>query len=503
MERAFRHPRFVVALAAMAAALAVGVATVASLRRDESAVIIQEPLPATVRELTLLEAWDVAASTLQRWGEDWAVGAIYSTDVNDVPSDATGEDGRRRTWQVEAFSSAGKVRWLRITSGPTVEAIEPGYRAPDVGLISLDRPAVDSPEVVSIAREARSALTGGQDKARGIHFGYSLDPRTGRALLSVSGSVAGNLARLLIEPSTKDLVRAERLVVQGGGLKVSRDAGLTWDESPLSGAVSAVASDPSDDRRFPITFAVSWSGDNLGLWRTIDGGENWSRAALLPAEAGPVAHDVVVGPFAGSDAVLIGTNSGVWVYSIAESSLKLLAASGPVLDLALSPDGTTHAIIMQAGQPLTARHYAWSGAAGAWQAVSQGFVTRFAQVGPSLTALDPDASPEAVRWLAFGDSGQRGLRATQSGIESTVDAGTTWELVRQGIASQLVVAPDFDQSGVGLATLVPDLLIRTGDGGETWKAVATVPVRNFGRVFFAAPALAFIARAGSATWQEF
>jgi hypothetical protein len=201
--------------------------------------------------------------------------------------------------------------------------------------------------------------------------------------------------------------------------------------------------------------------------------------------------------------VLIGTNAGVWVYSVSESSLELLASSGPVLDLALSRDGTVQAIIMQAGAPLTARHFAWGGGASAWQPVSEEFVMRLAEIGPSIAAFDPDSNPDGVRWLAFGESGQRGLRALPSGIESTIDAGRTWVPVRQGAASRLVVAPDFDDSGVGLATLFPDLVVRTADGGETWKAVATMPGRSGGRVFFAGATQAFIALAGSATWQEF
>lgn len=498
------HPRVLLLLAAVAAALAVGVAAVASVRRDESTVIIQEPVPQTPLEVTLVEAWDVATSTFERWGGTWAVAAIYSTDVNDVPAATAGENGRRRTWQVEAVNSDGKLRWIRITSGIAVDAIEPGYGAREAGLAGLDRPSMDSPEAVSIARQERAALVGGQDKAQGIHTGYAVDLKTGRALLFVSGSIAQNPARLLIDPSTKALVRAERLIVQGGGLSVSRDAGLAWHESPLSGVISAVASDPIDSRAFPLTFAVAWSGENLGLWRTIDGGQSWSRAALFPAEAGPVAHGLVVGPFGGADAALIGTNSGVWVYNIADSRLALLAPSGPVLDLALARDGTAHSIIMQVAAPQTARHYIWFGSApGEWRAASDELVTRLAEVGPSIEAFDPSAAPDAPRWLAFGDSGQRGLRAAPSGIESTVDGGANWELVKPGNPLRLVAAPDFDASGVALAALFPDLVVRTSDAGQTWKTVKTMPDRNGGRVFFAGAKQAFIASAGSAIWQEF
>lgn len=502
--RQLKHRPLVVLMAALTAVLAVGVAAFASVRKDESTIIIQEPVPQTPMETTLSEAWDVASSTLERWGGSWAVAAIYSTDVNDIPSSTTGEDGRRRTWQVEAVDPTGRLRWLRITSGSAVDAIEPGYGAREAGLAALERPPMDSPEAVSIARKERPALSGGQDKAQGIHIGYGVDLKTGRALLSVSGSIGQNAARLLVDPSTRQMVRAERLIVQGGGLSVSEDGGLTWRESPLSGVISAVASDPLDTRAFPLTFAVGWSGESLALWRTIDGGQNWSRAAVFPAEAGPVARGLIVGAFGGADAVLVGTNSGVWVFNIAEGKLQLLAPSGPILDLALAGDGAAHAIIMQVAAPLTARHYVWAGGtAGEWRVVSDELVTRLGRLGSSIEAFDPGAGLEAPRWLAFGESGQRGLRATSSGIASTGDAGATWELVRPGNPFGLVASPDFDTSGVAIAALFPDLVVRTADAGETWKTVRTMPDRNGGWLFFAGAKQAFIASAGSATWQEF
>lgn len=493
----------VVTLVAISATLPVGLIAVASLRQDEPKVILQEQVPFTPVETTLLEAWDVAAATLDRWGDGWAVAAIYSTDVNDVPSVTTGEDGRRRTWQVEATNPDGELRWVRITSGAAVDAVEPGYGAREAGLAGLERPLIDSPEAVAIARQERAALTGGHDKARGIHIAYAADRGTGRPLFSVSGSVSDQVARLLIDPSTKRLVRAERLLVQGGGLAVSRDAGLTWNASPLSGVISAVASDPMDTRAFPLTFAVAWSGENLGLWRTVDGGLSWSRAAVFPAEAGRVAHALVVGAFGGGDAALIATNSGVWVYNVAEARLELLTGSGPALDLGFAGDGTAHAILMQAGKPETARHYTRSGGvSGDWQAVTDALVTRLAKVGSAIVAFNPDAT-DAPRWLGFGSSGQKGLRATQFGIESTGDAGASWRPVREGVPSRLVVAPDFDESGVALAAQFPDLIVRTADAGETWKTVTTMPSRHGGRVFFTSANLAFIASAGSALWQEF
>lgn len=489
----------VAAVGAAILVLAAGGAVALTREPQSARVILATPVPETSRELTLLEAWQLAEATASGWDGHWSITALLSTDVNDAPTPDTGTSGRRRTWQADLVNDAGATRWLRMTNGVAVDAIDPGYAAMAVDGGPSRPPAIDSPDLLALALREHPAFRPGADKAHGYHFAYAPDPLTGRWLASVSGEAIGAPARVLIDPDAKAVVRAERLAMRGGGLLVSRDAGESWAESRLSGVVTAIAADAAAVQVTPRVFAAAWSGDSLGLWATSDAGQSWARVAILPGPAGPSARAMVAGPWDGADSVLLATNDGVWVYRIPDGSLGVIETGGPVLDLLLDADGTLHAILMKQADPESARHYRWDTAGSRWELVGPQRVTRFADI-PGAVAFEEVGAGQTI--LASGASGQYTLRVTPRGIELAGSAGADWELTQPGGVLGLAVAPDFDVSGVALAALYTGAVVLTADHGQTWHQVTEVPGRG-AQVTFVGRTLAFISVPGSAQWEGF
>jgi hypothetical protein len=487
--------------AAGAAILVLAAGGVAALTREphDARVILAAPPPRSPRELTLIEAWRLANETATAWDGSWSAVALYSTDVNDTPGPDSGALGRRRTWQADFVDEAGNLRWLRLTDGVAVEAIEPGYSLQPSAGSDAPAPAIDSPELLAAALRERPALGPGTGKARGFHFVYGRDPSNGSWLASVVGEALAAPARVFLDPETGAFLRAERLTMRGGGLLASGDGGASWATSRLSGIVTAVAADTAGEESPRRVFAAAWSGDSLGLWTSIDAGESWTRAAVLPPRAGPAAHALLAGPWDGAESVLLASNSGIWVYRIPDASLSVIESGGPVLDLAVDGNGSLHAILMQAEDPDSARHYRWDASGSRWELMSQQRVTRFAD-GSQVAAFAETGDGQTI--LAESASGQFALRTTARGIESRVGAEERWELRQPGGVTSLAIAGDFDASGLALAVLYPGAVVRTADYGASWQRVTEVPGR-FAEVFFAGRDLAFVTIPGSATWEGF
>ncbi len=462
--------RAVVAVLACAVAAA-GLAAVAFALGDrgdapEPRIIVQDPPPADAAELTLAEAWEAFERQLEAWGPGWRITSLASTDVNDDPEPSSGSDGRRAAWQAEAVDAAtGELRWLRLTGTVLTGAAAPGLKTAAGTVPPLDRPRIDSPRALEAALAARPSLGPGSDKAIGFHFSYGYDAASRRPALAVIGSVRGAPARVLVDPNDGSFLRAEVLDVSGGPMLVSTDAGEHWGPAALEGFLRALASDPGLGGEAPL-YAAVWTGDALGLWRSIDGGRSWIRAAALPPSAGPLAHAVAVGVLDGAESVVVSTNSGLWAYSVASQRLDASDAPGLVLALAVDDKGLWHAVAMRPGDPSSARHYMREPGVGSpWK-----------EAGPELaTALTAgaDVRPyhQASGATAVAADGSL-VRATPVGIERSEDGGASWQVVAPGSYESLTASPD---GRVLYAVRYPATVVRSADGGRTWEDVASLP----------------------------
>ncbi len=84
----------------------------------------------------------------------------------------------------------------------------------------------------------------------------------------------------------------------GSGLFRSRDSGANWESLGLAETrrIARVAIDPSDPRKLFVAAMGSQfsTGPDRGLYRSVDGGANWTRALFVNDSTG--ACDVVVNP---------------------------------------------------------------------------------------------------------------------------------------------------------------------------------------------------------------
>ncbi|MHB8071379.1 MAG: WD40/YVTN/BNR-like repeat-containing protein [Candidatus Cryosericum sp.] len=228
---------------------------------------------------------------------------------------------------------------------------------------------------------------------------------------------------------------------QDNGLSVSRDGGTTWTKVTLpfgsQPIVTGIDIEPTNETRI----AVCLTGGGAGV--SSDGGKTWirSRAGLLPSDCAAVQF--APGREAG---LVVGTQSGaVWfspdgmgwhivhelpeggrVYALATvGNVVLAATSHGVLS---SLDGTT------------------------WQESSTG-ITNLTLSGLAVSPVRPETM----------------FAATDDGVYSSLDAGTSWtrSSVSEGVLS-VVVLPD---GGTVLAGTADGRVLRTVDGGRTWSHV--------------------------------
>ncbi|HEX2027242.1 MAG TPA: hypothetical protein VHF25_04505 [Nitriliruptorales bacterium] len=230
------------------------------------------------------------------------------------------------------------------------------------------------------------------------------------------------------------------------------------------------------------------------LWRSTDGGSTWRHAGL----EGHDAMAIGIGPDADGP-ILIGGHG------------MLARADDPTADFTpLSPpelgERDVHALAQTPSQPTTA--YAFEVTQGlfrtddggdSWQLVAP--VGR--DFGPGVAALavhptDTDTlvigsgasgllrstdggatfqpvivvGTFAVAW--FGDDADRLVAATERGIETSDDAGQTWQVVTEHgtLPGQLAALAADRQGDIWVVTEKPRTLQRSSDGGTTWEQIA-------------------------------
>lgn len=230
------------------------------------------------------------------------------------------------------------------------------------------------------------------------------------------------------------------------------------------------------------------------LWRSTDAGDTWQRAGLEGQDA------MAIGAGPGRDGpVLVG---GHGVLARADDSIDSFTTLEPPelggLDI--------HALAQAPSEPTTA--YAFEVAQGlfrtddggdSWELVAP--VGR--DFGSGVTALsihpaDPDTlllggggtgllrstdsgaafeqvidvGTFTVAW--FGDDADRVVAVTERGIETSDDAGISWEIATEhGTLPGQPAAIDADGRGnIWVVTEDPRTLQRSSDGGRTWQEIA-------------------------------
>jgi hypothetical protein len=463
-------------------------------------MLVEESPSAEAKAITLYEAWDAAQTYAQAWSEDTVLISLESSDIDDLDAEQAGQDGRRRTWH-GAFTSPklNKQLFLQITDGVIVKAIEDGIHDPAIPVVT-EKPAIDSPEALKRAKEAKPDLDFGFIEGKGYHFILQIG-KNDKPTLSVRGSyrIEGDKkspAIVILDPETGQIEAQYYTVAPLGGILYSADAGKSWHASSLTGQmINAIAKDLSKQ---DVAYAITTQVGGLYLYQSEDGGQKWTAKGKLPAEAGEWAYSLtVVSNLNGITYLLVGTTSGLWS-STGGNDWNLISGlpAGPTQWLAVLQDGETVKVFItlvtgpNAGSLYSSTDLAsWTKEVGGVFRLSQSFDYKAVaatneEQDQALLFTVKERSTLKVPLLTLrlaGDFIGTGPTVLDGGENGKTLRGDkkadnpNWENTLSAGLASLAASPDLPNNPVLLAGGFRTGIYRSSDGGNVWENVLPNP----------------------------
>jgi uncharacterized protein (TIGR03437 family) len=242
------------------------------------------------------------------------------------------------------------------------------------------------------------------------------------------GLISGRITSLAIDPANSSTVY---VAAAGGGVWKTTNRGARWDpitDNLPSLASGAVAVDPFSREVWYGTGELDFCRDcyyGAGVYRSADGGADWSRVAADTFLSSPTS--VIVFDPRNQGTVFIGRSSALWKSS---------------------DDGQS------------------------WHATLTGVITDFV-----FNPVDSTIA-YAAAGNAFGDP--------QNGVYRSTDGGQTWTRLAGGLPAQatmgriaLAVDPNAPSTVYALIAKSSDFtlngLYRSRDGGNTWTILGSLP----------------------------
>ena len=313
-----------------------------------------------------------------------------------------------------------------------------------------------------------------EERGTGLATAFAIDPRNPAVLYAgdlfddiwksvdagvtwrPTGSVLPSQVEfLLVDPFFTETLYAGLFI---GGLFVSSDGAGTWiraDRRLMSSAIATLAVDPSNPQRIFAGSAIFTKYDSADLYRSDDGGRNWSTVGGF-WDANAFAIDP-----RDSMVILLGSGSckggycsgGIWKSSDGGQSWAALlgGADHMVEALAIHPSDSGTILVAESrfNKPRD--------------------TLRSKDGGSSWETLDPPKSP--VRQLVFDMSNSSIVyAATTDGVFRSADEGTTWTSSSVGLTDRLVSILAIDPQTPGAIYAGTDSgLFKTSDGAATWS----------------------------------
>ncbi|HAF47917.1 MAG TPA: hypothetical protein DCL08_01595 [Anaerolineaceae bacterium] len=442
----------------------------------------------TPNELTISEAWD----TINDYAQDWKSGAeivsLDSIDTSDDPATA-GQDGKRRIWRAGLVdpSQTDTILWVLLADGKVTQEGKQPNANETVPL--LGNFTINSPEALTIAQSAKPDFTSYEGKGVGFDFSLGITP-DGSPTISIRGTYQGFPAVVSIDANSGTLLQAVHIAFESGGILYSNDDGLTWKASDLSGKmVTGIATNPLTEDQ---AYAIAADENQISLYRTLNGGENWSLVGSLPESAGNWPYDIEtdVDP-SGNTLILVGTISDLWSSKDGKDwSVVPGLPSGPKQWIAsISTQSGSKVFVSITNGENTGLYTStdlstWSKLADKAYRFSKSFdfqsvLATNEELNQALLLTTEGKTtykvPEASLRGA-GDFENRELTVIESstaGVGQLNQSGVKWTL-SQPIAS-LASGPNYPQSHVVVAGGFRTGLYRSSDNGESWTVVLEDP----------------------------
>jgi photosystem II stability/assembly factor-like uncharacterized protein len=327
---------------------------------------------------------------------------------------------------------------------------------------------------------------------------FILDGGADRASWSIRGPLCEGwpIHDLQWDPATRSIYAGGGSVWYGPAVFRSNDLGETWTHS------SEGMTYGDDGPKIPTVWNVTPAHGSIfagvepaGLFRSDDGGANWSHVAGLrehpsrpgwqPGAGGLICHTIVPHP---SDAEKMWVAiSAVGTFATEDGGATWEARNRGVVDCN-SPDPhpetgqCVHKLVMAAGQPdrfYQQNHcgvYRSTDGGRQWQDISAGLVSEFGFVfgahprDPATGWVIPLSHPEEGRYAPGGSLG----------VWRTSDSGESWqrhgdglpqENAFVGVYREALAVDRLDPAGVFFGTSTGQLY-GSVDEGETWSVVA-------------------------------
>ncbi len=327
---------------------------------------------------------------------------------------------------------------------------------------------------------------------------FILDGGADRASWSIRGPLCEGwpIHDLQWDPATRSIYAGGGSVWYGPAVFRSNDLGETWTHS------SEGLTYGDDGPKIPTVWNVTPAHGSIfagvepaGLFRSDDGGANWSHVAGLrehpsrpgwqPGAGGLICHTIVPHP---SDAEKMWVAiSAVGTFATEDGGAMWEARNRGVVDCN-SPDPhpetgqCVHKLVMAAGQPdrfYQQNHcgvYRSTDGGRQWQDISAGLVSEFGFV---FGAHPRDAATGWVIPLSHPEEG-RYAPGGSLGVWRTNDSGDSWqrhgdglpqEHAFVGVYREALAVDRLDPVGVFFGTSTGQLY-GSADEGETWSVVA-------------------------------
>ncbi len=193
----------------------------------------------------------------------------------------TGVPGKPNLYYMGA--TGGGV-WKTEDGGQTWENISDGYFGGSIGAVAV---AESDPNVIYVG--------GGEVTVRGnVSYGYGMwkSVDAGKTWTSIGLENSRHIPRIRIHPTNPDIVYA---AVMGDlykssderGVYKSEDGGKTWRKVLFANADAGAVDLTFDPNNHRIMYASTWrirrtpyslesGGEGSALWKSVDGGENWT-----------------------------------------------------------------------------------------------------------------------------------------------------------------------------------------------------------------------------------